>query len=175
VTIIDLDETVIDSIRYDEKMHAPFIMDSEGVSLERISISDQPDETSNWRSASSLSGFATPGLVNSNLRPDIAIGDGAVVLEPEIIQRNVYSNDFTQIKYRFDRGGFMANVKIFDQQGRAIRAIAANELLGTEGFFRWDGDQDNGSFARVGYYVVWFEIFDARGMVKTFKRRLAVY
>ena len=69
----------------------------------------------------------------------------------------------------------MANVKIFDQEGRAIKELAHNELLGTEGFFRWDGDQDNGSRARMGYYMIWFEIFDADGMLKTFKKWVAIY
>ena len=85
------------------------------------------------------------------------------------------ANSFARIIYRFDRGGFIANVRIFDAHGRPIRAIAENQLLGAEGFFRWDGDQDDGAVARRGYYVVWFEIFDGQGNVKTFRKRLAIY
>jgi flagellar hook assembly protein FlgD len=96
-------------------------------------------------------------------------------VEPEIFQPLISGQDFTQIKYRFDRGGFVANIKIIDHQGRVIRQLAHNELLGTEGFFRWDGDQDNGSRARMGYYLVSFEIFDEGGILKTYKRRVAVY
>ena len=83
-------------------------------------------------------------------------------------------NNYTKINYNFDQGGYVANVKIYDAQGRTIKQLADNEILGTEGFFRWDGDADNGSKARVGYYVVAFEVFNDRGVVKTFRKRVVV-
>jgi hypothetical protein len=175
VVLVDDEKTLIDSIQYADKMHVAFINDAEGISLERISLDLGGDETSNWRSASSTSGFATPGYVNSNVRPDVLVDDGSVIVEPEILHPQISPGDFAQIKYRFDRGGFIANVKIIDQQGRAIRQIAHNDLLGTEGFYLWDGDRDNGLQARTGYYMVWFEIFDGNGTLKTYKKRVAVY
>ncbi|MEX2230817.1 MAG: lamin tail domain-containing protein [Cyclobacteriaceae bacterium] len=175
VAIVDEEGTVIDSMFYADEMHVPFISDGEGVSLERISFSPGSEKASNWRSASSTSGFATPGYLNSNARGDGYVDDGSVSVDPEILQPYVSSRDFTQIKYRFESGGFIANVKIFDQEGRAIRKIAQNQLLGAEGFFRWDGDEDNGSPARTGYYLVWFEIFNSAGQIKTFKKRVAIY
>lgn len=175
VAIVDEQGAIIDAFQYTDKMHGVFIKDDEGVSLERISFDWQLNETQNWRSASATVGFATPGYLNSNVRRDVLLDDESVIVEPEIFQPHVSTRDFTQIKYRFDRGGFVANVKIFDQEGRAIKELAHNELLGTEGFFRWDGDQDNGSRARMGYYLVWFEIFDAGGILKTYKKRVAIY
>jgi hypothetical protein len=175
VSIIDDRGMVIDSMQYSDKMHAAFVRDDEGISLERIAFSIPGGEESNWRSASSASGFATPGYVNSNVRSDLPPDEGSVVVEPEIIQPYVQAHDFAQIKYRFGQGGFIANVRVLDQQGRPIREIAGNELLGTEGFFRWDGDLDDGSLARTGYYMVWFEIFDDRGMVITYRKRVAVF
>ena len=173
--LIDDGGAVIDSIHYADDMHAPFVSVDDGISLERISPGSAGHEMSNWRSASSAAGFATPGYINSNARTETLLDDGSVQVAPEIIQRNVFPFDFTQIKYRFDRGGFMANVRIFDQHGRPLRTIAANELLGTEGFFRWDGDLDNGAAAGTGYYMVWFEIFDAAGTHKIYRKRIAVY
>lgn len=176
VAIVDERGTLIDALRYTEEMHAIFLKDNEGVSLERISLNGRAGETQNWRSASSTAGFATPGYLNSNARGDgLLPDDESVIVEPEIFQPLVSSQNFTQIKYHFDRGGFVANVKIFDPEGRVVRELAHNELLGTEGFFRWDGDRDNGSMARMGYYMVWFEIFNAEGMLKTYKKRVAVY
>lgn len=175
VAIVDEQGTIIDALPYTAEMHAIFLKDDEGVSLERISLNGQADETQNWRSASSTAGFATPGYLNSNARGDGLLPDESVTVEPEIFQPFASSQNFTQIKYRFDRGGFVANVKIFDPEGRVVRELAHNELLGTEGFFRWDGDRDNGSMARMGYYMVWFEIFNADGMLKTYKKRVVVY
>ena len=175
VVIADEQGRVIDSVQYDEKMHTPFLRDHEGVSLERISGAAGGMERSNWRSASSTSGFATPGYGNANARDNDFAGRGSVVVEPEIIQPQVSAHDFTQIKYRFDRGGFIATVRILDAAGRAVRLLAASELLGTEGFFRWDADLDRGGFARTGYYLVWFEVFDVSGRVAIYRKRVVVY
>jgi hypothetical protein len=175
VAIINEDGLIIDSLLYNDKMHTVFLQNDEGVSLEKIAFDVPANNSENWRSASSSVGFATPGYVNSNYKTDVQATNDAVIVDPEIFQPLAKSQDFTQIKYRFDRGGFVGNVKILDQQGRVIRQLAQNELLGTEGFFRWDGEQDNGSKARIGYYLVWFEIFDSGGMLKTYRKRVVVY
>jgi len=53
--------------------------------------------------------------------------------------------------------------------------LARNELLGTEsGFFKWDGTTDDGRKARVGYYLVHFEVFDIKGNVRSFKETVVV-
>jgi len=55
-----------------------------------------------------------------------------------------------------------------------IKTIANNETLGFEGFYRWDGDRDDGTKSRTGYYIVWFEAFNADGSVKTFRKRVVI-
>jgi len=166
---------VMDSAYYSDDLHSVFMKDDEGISLERISPSVAGTEASNWRSASADVGFATPGYVNSNARGEGFLDPGSVAVEPEVIQSFVIGSAFAQITYCFDRGGFIANVKILDQQGRTVRGIAQNELLGTQGFFRWDGDLDNGAPVRTGYYMVWFEIFDEQGAATTYRKRVVVY
>jgi hypothetical protein len=175
VSLFDGGNQVIDSMGFDDQMHAPFIQDTEGISLERISATGPGIGIQNWRSASSSSGFATPGYVNSNARRESSVPDEAITVEPEIIQPRQATNPFTQIKYQFDAGGFIANVKIFDPEGRLVRHLAENQLLGSQGFFRWDGDKDDGSPAGLGLYLVWFEIFNPEGQVKTFRKRVVVY
>jgi hypothetical protein len=156
-------------------MHSVFLKDDEGVSLERISSEVAAGLEHNWRSASSTVGFASPGYVNSNVRDNATLDNEAVSVEPEIFQPQINGQAFTRINFRFDHGGFVANIKIFDQQGRPVKQIAHNAMLGAEGFFRWDGDLDNGLMARMGYYVVWFEVFDETGVLKTYRKRVAVY
>ena len=68
----------------------------------------------------------------------------------------------------------MANVKILDAQGREIKQLVNNSTLGTTGFFRWDGDTNDGSKARTGYYVVWMEVFNADGKIEAFRKRVIV-
>ncbi len=155
-------------------MHSPFINDNEGVSLERILFSETTNEASNWKSASSTSGFATPGFMNSNARSEVPITANAVTLDPEIFSPSVPGKDFSKINYKFDQSGKMANIKILDAQGRLIKTLANNETLAEEGFYRWDGDRDDGSRARVGHYVVWFEVFDSSGSVNVYRKRAVI-
>jgi hypothetical protein len=165
---------IVDYLIYSDQFHSSLLKDKEGVSLERISIDQNSNDRSNWKSASSTSGFATPGYLNSNSRPESAVDENAIQIEPEVFSPSQPGQDFSKINYRFNQSGFVANVKILDQAGRLIKTIANNETLGFEGFYRWDGDRDDGGKARLGYYIVWFEVFDLSGTIRTFQKRVVI-
>ncbi|HEY5690552.1 MAG TPA: lamin tail domain-containing protein [Cyclobacteriaceae bacterium] len=165
---------VIDYFYYDKSFHSKFIKDEDGVSLERISVIENTNEPSNWTSASSTIGFATPGYINSNFRPDNILSVGEVSIEPTVFSPFTTGSNFSQINFNFDQTGFVANIKIVDHQGRLIKTIANNAILGFNGFFRWDGDHDDGTRARAGYYIVWFEVFNASGLLKTYRERVII-
>ena len=174
VVVIDDQENVIDYLHYTKDLHSIFINDEEGVSLERIALDRPTNERQNWKSCSSAAGFATPGYPNSNALSELYLAEETVKIEPEVFIPIVGQPDFAMIRYKFDKGGYVANVKILDDQGHLIKRVAINEVLGTEGALRWDGDRDNGNPARTGYYMVWFEVFDDAGEVKTLRKRIAV-
>ncbi len=171
VVLADNTGKIIDLFLYTKAFHSPLIKDEEGVSLERISFQEATQDTNNWKSATSFSGYATPGYANSNARPETAIDESSVIVEPEVFSPE---STFAKINFRFDQSSFSANVKIFDQQGRLIKTIANNETINQEGFFRWEGDREDGTKARFGYYLVWFEVFDPNGTLKTFRKRVVV-
>jgi len=174
IALVDNNGRVIDHFSYSDKFHSELIKDPEGISLERISFSAPTNDQQNWKSANSASGFATPTYVNSNARPESLLPDGRVYVEPQFFIPDSGSPDFTKINYRFDQSGLIANIKIYDQQGHFIKTLANNQTLPYEGFFRWDGDRDDGTRARIGYYLVWFEVFDLTGSVKTFRERVVI-
>lgn len=174
VALLDDTGLLIDHFSYTKNLHSPFIKNDEGVSLERISLDVPAYVPTNWKSASSTIGFATPGYVNSSAVPSLLWDESAVQVTPSVFIPSLGQPDFTQIHYAFAQGGFVANVKIFDLQGHRIKTIANNEILGTEGFFRWEGDSDSGDKARMGPYMVWFEIFDGDGKVTTFRKEVVV-
>ena len=172
VSLSDGEVRVVDYFRYSKEMHSIFLKDDEGVSLERISNSELP-HSHNWKSASASVGYATPGYVNSNTF-DFELAGDPLTVEPEIFNPLSGQPSFTLIHYNFDQGGYIANVKVFDPQGRSVKEIANNDILGTKGFYKWDGDRDDGSKANLGIYMVWFEIFNDKGIVKRYQRRVAV-
>ena len=173
IALTDSAGEVIDDVRYLRSYHSVFVKDEEGVSLERISPQQSSLSLENWKSASASSGYGTPGYANSNAwQPSSA--NEKVDVSPKVFEPRSGEKDFAMISYHFERGGFIANVKIFDQQGRVIKTLTQNELLGVEGFMRWDGDTDDGYKARVGYYVINFEIFDDHGNVETIRKAVAI-
>lgn len=174
VVIIDNNDSMIDYLRYDKDFHSGFIKEEEGVSLERISFSSKANPRENWTSANSSTGFATPGYINSNSRAEQTVDVGEIEVNPPIFAPSLGGSDFSQINFQFDQSGFVANVKILDHLGRLIKTLANNEVLSYTGSFRWDGDNEDGSKARAGYYVVWFEVFNPLGSVQTFRKRVII-
>ncbi|MEI9919447.1 MAG: lamin tail domain-containing protein [Bacteroidota bacterium] len=164
VDLIDIKGDTIDHLYYNDDMHSSILSDTEGVSLERIN----PREN-DWHSCNASAGYATPGYLNSNSRPAF-VAENALTVVPEVIQ----PQSFSQIFYRFDHGGLVVNASIIDIEGRVVKTIASNETIGSEGSFQWSGDRDEGGVARAGYYMVWFQVFDIEGGVKTYRRRVVV-
>lgn len=173
IALVSPEGTLMDSFIYEDDYHTPLLKDTEGVSLERISLAEANIST-NWKSANASVGFATPGYLNSNTRPENFIDENAVQIIPEIFSPNVPGQDFAQINYKFDRSGLIAQIKIVDLQGRVIKELANNETLALDGFYRWDGDRTEGDKARRGYYFVWFEVLDLDGTVKTYRKRVVI-
>jgi hypothetical protein len=174
IAIIDSTAQIIDAFQYTDDMHSVFIKDDEGVSLERIHPDKETQLAANWKSASSTVGYATPGYKNSNSVDELAEETESIVVEPEIFQPRSGYQDFALIKYSFESGGYVANVTIYDAQGREVKRLANNEVLGTEGFLRWDGDNERGEQARIGSYIVYFEVFNETGTIKKFMKRVAI-
>jgi hypothetical protein len=174
VALISSENLIIDFFNYSKNLHSPLIKDAEGVSLERISFTTVTNESSNWKSSTAFSGFGTPGYLNSNARPQSQLEEGVISIEPQVLSFSG-ANEFAQIQYHFKESGYVANVKVYDQQGHPIREITNNETLPFEGFLTWDGDKDDGHKAGSGYYLVWFEIFDLEGNVKVYRKRVVVY
>ncbi|WP_422361262.1 lamin tail domain-containing protein [Reichenbachiella sp.] len=154
---------LIDQMEYKDDYHFNLLDDDEGVSLERVSFEAESTNPDSWRSAASTVGFATPGVINSQLQTANQ-STATVAIEPRVfVPDNTGMNDFTTISYQLSQTGNFANVHIYSTNGVLIKTLAEGELLSTNGFFTWDGITDNGSLASVGYYVVVFEIFDGQG------------
>ena len=172
-----LGREVIDSLSYFEDFHNPLFDDTDGVSLERIDFDAPSSDPNNWQSAAEAVGFATPAYENSQYRPSGTGGGTAdcVTIEDEVFSPdNDGFEDFLQINYNLDTGGYIANVRIFDARGRQIKQLINNQFLEVEGFFRWNGDTDEGLKARLGIYIVWVELFDVNGNVTRCKNTCVV-
>jgi len=160
----------IDQFDYNDDLHFELLDDTEGVSLERISFTAETQSNDNWHSASSTAGFATPGVVNSNLIPQITSEGEFDLVEQTFSPNSDGDNDFLIINYRLDKPGYVANIKVFDDEGFEIKNVVSNGLLATDGIITWNGTSDEGIISQIGIYIVAAELFHPDGDVKNFKK-----
>ncbi|MEQ8712290.1 MAG: lamin tail domain-containing protein [Cyclobacteriaceae bacterium] len=172
IAFISADTILIDAFDYNEDFHSNLLNDVDGVSLERVSVDAPTGNESNWQSASSAVGFATPGKPNSQARMPGAPAT-TIQIEPKVFIPGT-NNSFTTISYQDDQAGSFASVIVYDVEGRVVKQLAQNELLAANGFFTWDGTNENGNKARTGIYVVYFELYNASGEVEIIKETVVV-
>lgn len=164
----------LDSLVYDHNWHFPLLDVEDGVSLERIDFNKPTQDKSNWHSAASTAGFATPTFVNSQYS-ETGVTNDEIKIDPEVFTpNNDGDKDFTFINYKFTEAGYALNIKIYDAKGREIRTLAKSELTGSEGKFMWDGIDDDNQRARVGIYIVLVEVYNLQGKVKRFKKQVVL-
>ena len=159
---------IIDEFAYNENMHTAGISNKKGIALERTDFNRPASDADNWHSASQSSGYGTPGYQNSQYSPVTGTADGIAVTLPEI------NSDNYLIHYRFQSPGYRCRAYVYDSMGRMVTVIANNELLGTEGDLRWNGKRGSGQTLSSGIYLIYMEVYDANGVVKTFKKPVVV-
>lgn len=178
VILLNEQGAVVDEIPYKDDWHFKLIGDEEGVSLERINYDDTAinnpatpidEQAANWHSAATNIGYGTPTYKNSQYRMDAGV-QGTIKTSPDIISPdNDGMDDFLTIDYNFPAPGYVANITIFDAAGRRVRYLQRNALLGTKGYFRWDGLGEKNDKLPVGIYILYTEVFNLQGKANKFK------
>jgi hypothetical protein len=166
--------SALDSLSFSNNWHFALLDLEGGVSLERIDFDKETQNKSNWHSAASTVGFATPTYENSQYATG-GIANDEIKIDPEVFTPDSDGEkDFTSITYRFTEPGYIMNAKVYDVRGREIRTLISNELLSSDGAFRWDGIDDDNKKARIGIYLLYIEIFNLQGQVKKFKKQVVL-
>lgn len=178
VIVLNEQGNIIDEIAYTDKWHFALISNKEGVALERINVNDTStnaaSQKDNWHSAASSVGFGTPTYKNSQTGINAGV-QGEISLTPEIISPdNDGFDDFATINYSFPQPGYVANITIFDAQGRPVRYLQRNALNGLKGFYRWDGLGEKNVKLPVGIYIIFVEVFNLEGKMKQFKKTIVL-
>jgi hypothetical protein len=159
------DGNICDEVPYNSDFHFPLLNTTDGVSLERVDYYRASNDATNWHSAAESAGFATPGIVNSQavLNADIAT---EITVDPEIFSPdNDGYNDVVTFSIQLEKAGFVGNLNIYTSEGRPVRYLMQNMLLGEKARISWDGISDDGTKAPIGIYVIVFEAFNTEGQV----------
>ena len=162
VMLLDTRNVELDRLAYSKALHLSLLSTQEGVSLERIRASG-PSTGGNFHSAASSVGYATPGLPNSQAQ-DAPGGNQELTVAPEVFTPDDDGQqDFATLSFHLDQPGYAATVTVYDALGRLTRRLVRNETLPTNGLVQWDGVDDRGHKAAVGYYILLVELFRPSG------------
>jgi len=173
--LIDTAGEVMERFDYNEDMHFGLLNDEDGVSLERIHLTEPAEEASNWHSAAEGVGFGTPGLPNSTVNQTEGETGGVFSVSPERFSPDGDGfEDLLYMTYELPTLGYVGTITIFDAKGRHVKQVMDNELLSESGSITWDGIDEDGRKARVGIYIAVFEAFNNQGELILEKRPFAL-
>jgi hypothetical protein len=168
------DSTISDKVSYSSKWHFSIIKDVKGKSLERLDYNRASQDAGNWHTAAQSEGWATPGKENSQFFPT-QLTDDMVEIFPELFSPdNDGFEDVMNIAYKLDEPGYVGNITIFDREGRVIKYLVQNQLMAVEGVYTWDGTTNSMEKARIGVYIIYFEVFNLQGVVSSVKKTCVV-
>lgn len=154
---------IIDQFNYTDGLHFDLIDDRNGVSLERISFIAATQDQNNWHSAASTVGYATPTYENSQTVVATSSSDDFWLEKSSFSPDNDGFEDVLLLNYELDSPDFVAKIRIFDSEGRLIKTLINNQLLGTQGIIKWDGTTSDQTKARVGIYILQIQVFKPDG------------
>ncbi len=176
IIICDKDRGIIDEVFYTEKMHYDLLIETQGVSLERISSENPSHDKNNWHSAAYNVNYGTPGYKNS-MTSDITeiYDDNEINVIPEIFSPDGDGiDDICNIHYNLNDNGYSLNIKIFDSEGRLVKNLLNNSLVNKEGFVSWSGCDDDNQHLEPGIYIIQTEIFDLKGFLKRIRKVVVI-
>lgn len=166
--------TLLDRLNYEDAWQNPLVSVTAGVSLERGNPNLPTNDKNNWHSAAEAVGYGTPTYKNSQFKA-INATDNGFTISPEVFSPDGDGyNDFVTLNYTDVQQNSVANIAILDLEGRKLRTLATNQLLGTDTGIVWDGSDDAGRRLPIGRYIIVGEIFNPQGKVAEIKRTVVL-
>jgi hypothetical protein len=158
----DKQGAIIDQLKYNHTMHNPLLENQEGVSLERVNASLPSDWLANWQSASTSSGGATPGYINS--QASSSAQGGTLSIEPRSVSPGTdgYRN-YVNIHYTLPKPGTSVRMDIFSLQGHWICSLQPSGPADVQGICTWNGTDTNLQPVSTGLYLLVAEFLHPDG------------
>ena len=169
VVILNFQGAVVDEVTYKDDWQFALLANPDGVALERIDPDGFSLEAGNWHSAASTAGYGTPTYKNSQYKLLQTISATIEVIPKVFSPDNDGRDDVATIQYKTSEPGYIANITIYDANGRPVRNLVKNGTLGLQGYWTWDGLDEKRLKLAVGTYILFTEIFNLDGKKEIFK------
>jgi hypothetical protein len=172
IILTDQQGSLVDEVPYLDDWHHPLLINTEGVSLEKISAGMVPASPSSWHSAASLSNYGTPGYRNSQAGIDGGQGREVSVSPSTISPNNDGHNDYLTVSFHLDKPGTIMFLQVYTLGGTMVRRPDQLQLNGREGSFTWEGFGSGVKRLPAGIYIICVNWQDLAG--HTFRKKFPV-
>lgn len=150
---------LIDELNYSENWHYTELISTENISLEKLNI-EGDNIARNWFSASSSSGYGTPGLKNSNTKEQKLHSEVFTIASDVISPNNDGIDDLLLVDINLKNQGWTGSVKIINSEGITIHILYDNLLFGINDQLIWNCKKVDNSILTAGVYVLYFDLLN---------------
>ncbi len=175
ILLYNKDLNLLDNFHYKDSYHFDLISGTAGVSLERIDPALYGSLASNWHSASGMSGWGTPGILNSvTFETDSADIGSLWMSSGRISPDNDGYEDILKISIIPGKGTYLLNVIIYDDQGYKLNHLVKNQTAYGKESFYWDGCDQYGKPLPSGIYIIYVRSISESSGIKEWKKVCAI-
>jgi len=150
-------------------MHAPWINNPKGISLERQSYEEDSNQLDNFKSAATLVGGSTPGYRNSIATDNLYKKNEIFLTAKAVSPDGDGFEDELEINYILNDSDYLFNLNIYAETGRLVNRLIRQESGGSEGKITWDCKDEKKQKSPSGHYIYWMEIYRENGSREIFK------
>jgi hypothetical protein len=160
--ILNLGLIILDHGSYSDDWHFELLEEKNGISLERIDFGQLPLSEKYWQSATQNEAYATPGRLNS--QQTITLEEAEWEAIPAYFTPNGDGDkDYAQLYFSYEGGSSMAKVDIFSVRGERVRSLVEYNFSAEQGYFLWDGFDNDGQLLAAGIYIAILEYYNDQG------------
>ncbi len=158
VELRDSNNFCLDSLYFSNDLHFELLVQTEGISLERLHLFPMDKGNSNWFSSAQM---ATPGLYFEKTNPLLK---EAFTATPQVFSPNLDGyNDFVTFNLKDIKETAWARLNILNHQGQLVYESEPNLIGQNHASLRWTGLNRFGQISEAGIYFAVLEMQDKNG------------
>lgn len=174
VVLVTTDNCIIDECTYSTDWHMPLFSIKDGIALEKLHPDKPSNEWASWMSASSLSGYGTPGRRNSQYTEPRKVAESFLKLNHAWISPNGDGrDDVLTVALKVGVPGTVS-LTLYNLSGQTVCHWIRNEWVGVDQEINWNGTDDTGAILPMGRYILLVTLTRTDGTVQTAKSVVTV-
>jgi len=158
IELRDSNNLCIDSLYFSNDLHFELLVQTEGISLERLHLFPLDKGNSNWFSSAQM---ATPGLYFEKANPLLK---AAFTATPQVFSPNLDGyKDFVTFNLNNIKETAWARLNILNHEGQLVYESEPNLIGQNHASLRWTGLNRFGQLSEAGIYFAVLEMQDKNG------------